>query len=111
MYIDNTLTHAYVIHEMMIRTLERDLKYLSGLKTEQVIAKWYDKTIKQARTELVEIKKQMAAKGIFYQSEYKIDDQFTGFSFTFHGAAHQMRYANYALRNHTLIELERILGI
>ncbi len=95
----------------MIRTLERDLKYFSGLKTEQVLTKLYDKMIKQVRTELVELKKKMAAKGIYYQSEYKIDEQFTGFSFTFNGAAHQMRYANYALRNHTLMELERIFGI
>ena len=111
MYIDNKLTHAYVIHEMMIRTLERDLKHISNLKTEEVLTKLYEKTVKQVRNELVELKKQMAAKGIYYQSEYKIDDQFTGFSFTYNGAAHQMRYANYALRNHTLIELERILGI
>ena len=111
MYIDKTVTHADVIHERMIRTLERDLKHCGGLKTEQVLTKLYEETVKKVRTELVDIKKRMAAKGIYFQSEYKIDDQFTGFSFTFNGAAHQMRYANQALRNHTLIELERIFGI
>ena len=68
----------------------------------------YEKVLMKVRNEQTENKRRLAAKSTYFQSEYKIDEQFTAFTFTVKGGVHEMRYANYALRNHTLKELERI---
>ena len=112
-YIDNKLTHTYVINDMMIRTLERDLKYLKemNLKTVDVLMQLYDKTVRELRSEQIAHKNKMAEQHVYFQSEKKKNELFTNYYFTYSGGAQELTYSNHALRNHTLKALAERFGI
>ena len=97
----------------MIRTLERDLKYLKemNLKTVDVLVQLYEKTVHELRSEQIAHKNKMAEEQVYFQAEQKKNELFTNYFFTYKGGAQEFTYSNHALRNHTLKALAERLGI
>lgn len=108
--INHDLAHQYLIAEFTLRTLERDLKHLNDLKTAEVIEKLYEDVLTEVRADLVAIKAQMKREGLRFVGERKISEVFIGFEFNQKGISDELRYANYALRNHTLQAIKNKLG-
>lgn len=95
----------------MIRTLERDRQHIEVFKTKVVMGKFFDQAIRKARDELLAIKNEMGKIGLRKQDERKLDDTVTIYSFVQRGISDELRYMNYALRNHTMKEIERLLNL
>lgn len=109
--IDHELAHRYIITELMIRTLERDKQHVEVFKSNVVMEKFFDQAIKKAKAELLAIKNEMGEIGLRLQEEKRDDELVIVYSFVQRGIAEQLRYTKYALRNHTMTELERLLEI
>lgn len=109
--INHELAHRFIITELMIRTLERDRKQIDTFKMKLVMGKLFEKAIQDAKKELLEIRNEMGKIGLRLQAENKIDEFFTVYSFVQRGLSEDVRYANNALRNHTMKELERLLNL
>lgn len=100
--INHELAHRFIITELMIRTLERDRKHIDTFKMKLVMEKLLEKAIEDAKSELLGIRNEMGKIGLKLQAESKIDDTITVYSFVQRGISENVRYSNYALRNHTM---------
>ena len=62
----------------MIRTVERDLKYLKemNLKTVDVLEQLYEKTEHELRSEQIAHKSKMAEEQVYFQAEQKKNELF-----------------------------------
>ena len=109
--IDRELAHKYIITELMIRTLERDRQHTEAFKMKDVMDKFFEQAIRKAKDELLALKNEMGKIGLRMQEEKRIDDTVTVYTFVERGLSAELRYMNYALRNHTMKEIERLLNI
>lgn len=109
--INHGLAHKFIITELMVRTLERDRQHLEAFKIKNVMDKFFEQKIREAKDELLTIKNEMGKIGLRKQDERKIDDTVTVYSFVQRGISDELRYMNYALRNHTMKEIERLLNL
>lgn len=105
------LADKYIIQNLMIRTLERDRKYLDYFKSKTVMEKWFDQKILQLRSEFLATKNEMAKIPLTVQSERLMDDMFTEYVFVQEGRSETRHYSNYALRNRTMKALEEFLQV
>lgn len=95
----------------MIRTLERDRQHVEAFKTKDVMDKFFDQAIRKAKDELMTLKNEMGKIGLRKQDERKLDDTVIVYYFVQRGISDELRYMNYALRNHTMKEIERLLNL
>lgn len=109
--IDRELAHKYIITELMIRTLERDRQHTEAFKMKDVIDKFFEQAIRKAKDELLALKNEMGKIGLRMQEEKRLDDTVTVYTFVERGLSAELRYMNYALRNHTMKEIERLLDL
>ena len=109
--IDRELAHKYIITELMIRTLERDRQYVEAFKMKDVMDKLFEQAIRKAKDELLALKIEMGKIGLRMQEEKRLDDMVTVYHFAQRGMSAELRYMNYALRNHTMKEIERLLNL
>ena len=109
--INHELAHKYIITKLMVRTLERDSQYVDNFKSKVVMEKFFEQAIRKARDELLALKNEMGKIGLRLQEENKLDDMVTVYTFVQRGISDELRYMNYALRNHTMKEIERLLDI
>lgn len=109
--IDRELAHKYIITELMIRTLERDRHHTEAFKMKDVMDKFFEQAIRKAKDELLALKNEMGKIGLRMQEETRLDDTVTVYTFVERGLSAELRYMNYALRNHTMKEIERLLNI
>lgn len=109
--IDRDLAHKYIITELMIRTLERDRQHVEVFKMKDVMDKFFEQAIRKAKDELLALKNEMGKIGLRMQEEKRLDDMVTVYHFAQRGMSAELRYMNYALRNHTMKEIERLLNI
>ena len=109
--INHDLAHRYIILDLVIRTLERDLQHLNDLKTKEVITKLYERAVIQAREELKHTQKEMHREGLRMSNVRREDELITVYTVIQKGLSNELRYISYALRNHTLTEIERLLNI
>ena len=109
--IDRELAHKYIITELMIRTLERDRQHTEAFKMKDVMDKLFEQAIRKAKDELLVLKNQMGKIGLRIQEEKRLDDTVTIYTFVERGLSAELRYMNYALRNHTMKEIERLLNL
>ena len=109
--IDRELAHKYIITELMIRTLERDRQHTESFKMKGVMDKFFEQAIRKAKDELLALKNEMGKIGLRMQEEKRLDDTVTVYTFVERGLSAELRYMNYALRNHTMKEIERLLNI
>lgn len=109
--IDRELAHKYIITELMIRTLERDRQHTEAFKMKDVMDKFFEQAIRKAKDELLALKNEMGKIGLRMQEEKRLDDTVTVYTFVERGLSAELRYMNYALRNHTMKEIERLLNI
>ena len=109
--IDRELAHKYIITELMIRTMERDRQHTESFKMKDVMDKFFEQAIRKAKDELLALKNQMGKIGLRMQEEKRLDDTVTVYTFVERGLSAELRYMNYALRNHTMKEIERLLNI
>ncbi|BAK15871.1 carbamoylphosphate synthase large subunit [Solibacillus silvestris StLB046] len=109
--INRELAHKYIITELMIRTLERDRQHTEAFKMKDVMDKLFEQAIRKAKDELLALKNEMGKIGLRKQDEKKLDDTVTVYYFVQRGISDELRYMNYALRNHTMKEIERLLNI
>ncbi|MGA4519578.1 hypothetical protein ACPA0F_20180 [Solibacillus silvestris] len=109
--IDRELAHKYIITELMIRTLERDRQHTEAFKMKGVMDKFFEQAIRQAKDELLALKNEMGKIGLRMQEEKRLDDTVTVYTFVERGLSAELRYMNYALRNHTMKEIERLLNL
>ena len=106
---DGELVHNFIIKELVVRLLELDRNKLNTLKGYFVYNKLFEQLIKAQRVELLELKKDLAARNIVFQGSQQIDENISLYYFVQNGGEHEYRYSNIALRNHTYRELERVL--
>lgn len=104
--INNQLAHQFLIADFAWRTLERDLKLMKDLKTAPILTKLYEVILQEVNADLKEIQAQMKREKLRFVGERKVSEGFTGFEFNQGGLTEELRYANYALRNHTLSAIE-----
>lgn len=109
--IDRELAHKYIITELMIRTLERDRQHTESFKMKDVMDKFFEQAIRKAKDELLALKNEMGKIGLRKQDEKRLDDTVTVYTFVERGLSAELRYMNYALRNHTMKEIERLLNL
>lgn len=109
--IDRKLAHKYIITELMIRTLERDRQHTEAFKMKDVMDKFFEQAIRKAKDELLALKNEMGKIGLRKQEEKRLDDTVTVYTFVERGLSAELRYMNYALRNHTMKEIERLLNL
>lgn len=109
--INRELAHKYIITELMIRTLERDRQHTGVFKTKDVLDKIFEQTIRKARDELLALKNEMGKIGLRMQDEKRLDETVTVYIFVERGLSAELRYMNYALRNHTMKEIERLINL
>lgn len=109
--IDRELAHKYIITELMIRTLERDRQHTEAFKMKDVMDKFFEQAIRKAKDELLALKNEMGKIGLRKQEEKRLDDTVTVYTFVERGLSAELRYMNYALRNHTMKEIERLLNL
>ena len=109
--INHDLAHKYIITELMIRTLERDRQHVEVFKAKDVMDKFFDQAIRNAKDELLALKNEMGKIGLRKQDEKRLDDAVTVYYFVQRGISDELRYMNYALRNHTMKEIERLLNL
>ncbi len=109
--IDRELAHKYIITELMIRTLERDRQHTEAFKMKDVMDKFFEQAIRKAKDELLALKNEMGKIGLRMQEEKRLDDTVTVYTFVERGLSAELRYMNYALRNHTMKEIERLLNL
>lgn len=109
--IDRELAHKYIITELMIRTLERDRQHVEAFKTKDVMDKFFEQAIRKAKDELLALKNEMGKIGLRMQEEKRLDETVTVYTFVERGLSAELRYMNYALRNHTMKEIERLLNL
>lgn len=109
--INRELAHKYIITELMIRTLERDRQHTESFKMKVVMDKFFEQAIRKAKDELLALKNEMGKIGLRMQEEKRLDDTVTVYTFVERGLSAELRYMNYALRNHTMKEIERLLDI
>ena len=109
--IDRELAHKYIITELMIRTLERDRQHTESFKMKDVMDKFFEQAIRKAKDELLALKNEMGKIGLRMQEEKRLDDTVTVYTFVERGLSAELRYMNYALRNHTMKEIERLLDL
>ncbi len=105
------LVHNQIILDLAIRTLERDHKYVDGLKSKIALDAWFEVTIKEATKEKIKVKRQLSAQGIRIENERKEDDIISVYEVLHRGATEFIRYSNIALRNWTNEEIKRLLNI
>lgn len=108
---NNELIHKCIIHNLAIRTLERDRNYISDMKMQSAFEIWFDKKIKELQQELKEVKSQLLMSGIKIQSETKVDQLITEYVIIDRGNIYTQRYMNIALRNWVEEEIKRLLGL
>ena len=109
--INRELAHKYIITELMIRTLERDRQHTKAFKMKDVMDKFFEQAIRKAKDELLALKNEMGKIGLRMQDEKRLDDTVTVYIFVERGLSAELRYMNYALRNHTMKEIERLLNL
>ena len=109
--INRDLAHRYIITELMIRTLERDRQHTEAFKMKDVMDKFFEQAIRKAKDELLALKNEMGKIGLRMQEEKRLDDMVTVYHFAQRGMSAELRYMNYALRNHTMKEIERLLNL
>lgn len=109
--VDRNLAHQYILTELMIRTLERDRKYMEPLKMKSAMDKLFNKVINEAKAVLLDLKNQMGKIGLKLHEGGKIDEDFTKYIFVQRGVTDEIRYSNIALRNPTMRELERLFKL
>ena len=109
--INHELAHKYIITELMIRTLERDRRFIGDFKSQIVMDKLFEQSIRKAKDELLALKNEMGKIGLRMQEEKKLDEMVTVYTFVQRGISDELRYMNYALRNNTMKELERLFNL
>ena len=72
--------------DTQIRTLERDRQYIEVFMSQPVMEKFFEQSIRKAKDELI-----------------------TVYTFVQRGIFENLRYMKYALQNHMMKELERLL--
>lgn len=108
---EGNLAHAFIIKDLVVRTLELDLERLVNLKGGAVYVKLFVRVIKEQRTALLQLKNDLAVHRVIYQGAKKAPEDITLYYFVQNGAEHEYRYSNLALRNQTFRELEVIFGV
>ena len=103
--------HKQIILGLTIRTLERDRNHLNELKMQRAFSLWFESKIAQLHYELKQVKSELGKNGVKLQSEKKVDELITEYTFIEKGNAYTRRYMNVALRNWTEEEVKRLLGM
>lgn len=104
------IIHRQIVVDLTIRTLERERKHLNNLKMKNAFALWIDKTNKELKENLRNIKNQLNRQGVKIQSEV-VEGDFTLYTIIDKGRAYERKYNNIALRNWCEEEVKRVLGL
>ena len=73
--------------------------------------KFFEQAIRKAKDELMAIKNEMGKIGLCKHEEIKVDETVIVYIFVQRGIPDELRYMNYALRNYTMKEIERLLNL
>lgn len=106
------LWHRQIIIDLTIRTLQRDLNYISSLKTSRVYELWIHTQTKELHEELKKIKQHLSRHDSRLLSEKQNKEtNFTEYQFLEKGNLQTLNYSNIALRNWVDEELKRLFNL
>lgn len=94
---DTQLTYRYIICDLAIRTIERDLKHIQNLKLNKAFQNTLEILLKDLFNERKQINHEMKVAHLKYFKTEKKDEYFTNFYFTKYNADTEITFANMAL--------------
>ena len=106
--INRELTHMYIITDLVVRTLEVDLEKIAALKTHTLLNKLYGEALGKAKQQFKDVTAQMKREGLRIL-DIKKEELYTTYTVTQFGITNEIKYISYALRNHTMEEIERLI--
>jgi hypothetical protein len=108
--VDHQLAHELLIAELVVLTIEYDLKVVPQLKTNQIYTELLEHALIQAQKRLNNVKKQAKSKKLsITKIPEKSTELFIEYLIIQDNLQHSVSYASYALRNNTMAAIKHYM--
>ncbi|WP_107936475.1 hypothetical protein LG296_20630 (plasmid) [Ureibacillus chungkukjangi] len=105
------LAHRLIVHDLAIRTLERDLQFTDVMKINRPLNQWIEISINKLREDYRSNKKALLKEGGQIQDTILKEEGSWTYTMVYRGTTHNYRYMTIALHNWVDAEIQKLLNI